>query len=591
MTSLHRLVARVLQRPARSRRVTSRRRSPLALLLAASLGLLAVFVPQTPALASSFVRLGGDGSSFAAPAIDQWSTDVVGRGINIDYSADGSAAGRTNYIENQADFAGSDIQFLTTPDPFGGGIENTGSLAYSYIPIVAGGTAFMYNLKVGNRKITDLRLSGLTIAKIFTGQIRNWDDKAITHDYGAALPAQPITVITRSDGSGASYQFTRYLSKVYPSVWSAFCASHHAKSGCGPTEFFPGFSGSQQKNGSDQVANYVASSTYGEGSIAYDEYSYAKSRNLPVVKLLNAAGYYSEPSPSNVAIALQSAVINENERSKDFLIQDLDKVYTSKDPRTYPVSSYSYLIVPRDKRAGTDGPPQRFTTDKGKTLSTWLNYVLCGAQQSAGTLGYSPLPKNLVVGGFKQVLHIPGHVGVPNLNKLAGCNNPTYSDGVNHLITGAPQPSPCDKIGSPLNCVVVGHKAKSNGSQSPGTGRNSSSTGGGGNGNGTGGNGAGNGTGGTGAGNGTGGTGAGNGTGGNGASTGKIDPVTGVADTANGTNVSANGQAVYASPVSLSNRTGGNTLYAILTALELLAAVLTPAVLGIWLQRRRRADT
>ena len=98
------------------------------------------------------------------------------------------------------------------------------------------------------------------------------------------------------------------------------------------------------------------------------------------------------------------------------------------------------------------GPPPRFDTSKGATLSTWLNYVLCGAQQKAGALGYSPLPKNLVVGGFQQVDHVPGHVATPDLKQLNGCNNPTYSNGVNHLIVDAPQPNPCDKVGQPLTC-------------------------------------------------------------------------------------------------------------------------------------------
>lgn len=552
----------------------------------ASIALLALFVPQVPASAAAYARIYGDGSSWAGPAIDQWSTDVVGRGIHIDYSPDGSAAGRQNYIVGQNDFAGSDIQFLTQGDPFGGGAESS-SLAYSYIPIVAGGTAFMYNLVVGGRKITDLRLSGQTIAKIFTGQVTNWSDPAITHDYGAQLPSQPITVITRADGSGASYQFTRYLSKSYPSIWNAFCAAHGGPNPCGPTEFYPSFGGSQQKNGSDQVASFVASPTYGEGSIAYDEYAYAKEHSLPVVKLLNSAGYFNLPTASNVAVALQAAQIDENINDVNFLIQNLDNVYTDSDPRAYPLSSYSYLIVPRDSRPNTNGPPPGFTKDKGTTLSTWLNYVLCGAQQEAGGLGYSPLPKNLVVGGFEQVVHIPGSVGIPNLSNLNGCENPTYSDGVNHLITGAPQPSPCDRLGAPLDCVVRNGRAVANGAQAPGTG-NGSTTGtqagsGGGGGTGTGSTGGG-GTGAAATGGGTV-TGRRTTTTGSGTASSTVDPVTGE-QTGGGT---TGQQSVQAAPVSLTGTNGGGVLFSVLTALELLAAVLVPAALGTWLQRRRRS--
>ncbi len=210
-----------------------------------------------------------------------------------------------------------------------------------------------------------------------------------------------------------------------------------------------------QRNGSDQVASYISSPSFGEGSIGYDEYAYALNNNIPVVKVLNKAGYYSLPTPSNVAIALQRAVIDENPTSPTFLMQNLDGVYTNSDPRTYPLSSYSYLVIPRDHRlinGNNAGPPPRFDSSKGKTLSTWMNYVLCGAQQKAGALGYSPLPKNLVVGGFQQVAHVPGHVATPDLKQLNGCNNPTYSNGVNHLIADAPQPDPCDKVGTPLTC-------------------------------------------------------------------------------------------------------------------------------------------
>jgi ABC-type phosphate transport system substrate-binding protein len=174
-------------------------------LLAAAVAAV-VAVPST--VHAAYVALKGAGSSWAAPAIDAWSSDVHSQGIVVNFTASGSAAGRNAYMENQADFAATDIAYLTSSDPFGGGPEAQ-SYAYSYIPVVAGGTTFMYNLRVGSQKITNLRLSGDTITKIFTGQITNWDDSRITRDYGRELPSQKITVVTRSDGSGARYQFAR----------------------------------------------------------------------------------------------------------------------------------------------------------------------------------------------------------------------------------------------------------------------------------------------------------------------------------------------------------------------------------------------
>lgn len=541
-----------------------RRLRRLAALLAAALA--AATVPMAPARAVNYVPLNGDGSSWAEPAIQQWARDIGAQGIQINYSGDGSAQGRAHYIQDQIDFAGSDIAFLKQGDPFGGGTENV-AWNYSYIPIVAGGTTFIYNLVVGGHKVTNLRLSGGTLAKIFTGAITNWSDPAITHDYGAALPSQPITVVTRSDGSGASYMFTRWLGKEFPSLWNAFCAAHGGN-GCGPTEFYPGFSGSIQKNGSDQVAAFLASSI-SEGAIGYDEYAYALNYGLPAIKMLNAAGYYSLPTPSNVAIALQAAVIDENPSDVDFLMQNLDNVYTFNDPRTYPLSSYSYLVIPRDVGGGVNNqPPPSWNTDKGATLSTWLNYVLCAAQQKSGALGYSPLPKNLVVGGFIQVDHMPGHVATPDQTQLGGCNNPTYSNGVNHLIVDAPMPSPCDYVTAPLNCTVQNGKAVSTGG-SGGSGGNS-------------GNGGGNG----GSGTGTGGGGNGAAGGANGASgSPSVDANTGqVLSGGSGSGV----QAVDAQPVSVAASSDQQVTLAVLTVLELLAAVSAPALVGIWLQRRRK---
>lgn len=532
-------------------------------IIAASLA-VATVPAATPAAAAGYVTLNGDGSSWAEPAIQQWARDMSQNGIEINYTGDGSAQGRAKYMQDQNDFAGSDIAFLTQGDPFGGGIEKP-AWNYSYIPIVAGGTTFIYNLSVGGRKITNLRLSGQTIASIFTGAITNWDDPKITHDYGAQLPNQPITVVTRSDGSGASYMFTRWLSKVYNSQWNSFCAAHGGPNPCGPTEFYPGFSNSVQKDGSDQMASFLAS-PISNGAIGYDEYAYAINYGLPAVKLLNAAGYYTLPTPSNVAIALTQAQIDNNPKDVNYLMQNLDQVYSYGDPRTYPLSSYSYLIIPRDVGGGSNNaPPPYWTNAKGQTLTTWLKYVLCGAQQSAGNLGYSPLPKNLVIGGFNQVVHVPGSISLPPNPQLDGCNNPTYSNGKDYLTADAPTPSPCDKDTAPLNCTVVGGKAVSTG-------------------------------GGSGAGNGNG----GNGNNGNAANPNSVNP-TGSGPSAGpgasfdpnsgqyvGPSTGGSAQPIYAEPVAVASRPAEQSLLATLTVLEILAAVCAPVFVGAWVQRRRK---
>ncbi len=503
------------------------------------------------------VPLSGDGSSWAQPAIDQFSRDVRSQGVVVTFQGDGSAAGRTHFTEQQNDFAATDIQFLTTGDPFGSGPESQGAYSYSYIPIVAGGTTFMYNLKVGTRTITNLRLSGDTITKIFTGVITDWSDPRITRDYGAQLPHQKITVVTRSDGSGASYQFTRYMAVVYGSQWRAFCTRLQGKYGCGPTEFYPPFGSSIQRPGSDQVADYIANPT-GEGSIGYDEYSYAKASNIPVVKLLNAAGYYSLPTASNVAIALQKAQIDENPNSLTFLIQNLDDVYTNPDPRTYPLSSYSYLLVPRTARGNlTVLPGYASSPNKGYTLSHFLNYSLCSGQQKASSLGYSPLPENLFDGGFKQVSHIPGYdpSQIPNPANYNACNNPTYHNKVNYLLKDAPQPLPCDKVTAPLNCSSGGGTSAAGVSGTRGTttvGKSSGSSA-------------------------IAGTGP--------AATGPASTSTGTVSTGSDAGTTSDGIA-NASAVTVAGPHGANGLLATVAALVLLGAVMVPAGLGLVLRRR-----
>jgi phosphate transport system substrate-binding protein len=174
---------------------------------------------------------------------------------------------------------------------------------------------------------------------------------------------------------------------------------------------------------SDGVADYVAA-PYNNGAITYVEYGYALQRGYPVASMLNHAGYYTQPTAANVAIALQGNRLNADGT------QDLRGVYTFADKRSYPVSSYSYMIVPT-----TTASP--FNADKGKTLSRFILYFVCVGQQKAAQLGYSPLPKNLVQLAFSAVNRIPGHVAPPPIGQ---CNNPTITG--DFLVAAAPPPPP-----------------------------------------------------------------------------------------------------------------------------------------------------
>lgn len=424
----------------------SRRRVVLA--LAAVLAVLGVVVPASAALADGYVPITGTGSTWSQNALDQWRRNVASNyGMTVNYSGVGSSQGRRDFISGSVDFAISEIPFQTSPED--GSPPERPANGYAYMPIVAGGTSFMYNLKIGGKQVTNLRLSGDTITKIFTGAITSWDDPAIKADNPSlAMPARPIVPVIRSDGSGTTAQFTLWMSKQFSSLWQTFCAKVGRASTCGFTSQYPIFGGAKAQRGSDGVSGYVAQN-YGEGAITYVEYSYAKKSGFPVVKVLNAAGYYIEPTAQAVAVGLLAAKINTDPGSPDYLTQILDGVYNNADPRTYPLSSYSYLIVPTQV-AGI------FTEVKGRTLGTFASYMICEGQQQADSLGYSPLPMNLVQAAADQIKRIPG--ADPAGMDLATCNNPTFKPGdnpaSNQLAASAPQPAACDKKGGTSQCTT-----------------------------------------------------------------------------------------------------------------------------------------
>ena len=409
-------------------------------------------VGGSAAATTSYVPISGAGSSWSSNAIDQWRRNVEQYGIRVNYASTGSSDGRNQFKAGTVDFGATEIPYGITDN---GVTEPPPTRGFAYIPDVAGGTAFMYNLQSGGKRITNLRLDGTVLSDIFTGVITQWNDPKIKADNpGLTLPSYKIVPVVRSDGSGSTAQFTLWMSKLHSAVWNSYCAAAGRQANpCGETSNFPvvfgkGFVAQPNSQG---VAGYVAQSA-NVGTITYVEYSYAIKTGYPVAKILNAAGYYTEPTASNVAVALLKAKINEDTSSGSYLTQQLDGVYADTDPRTYPLSSYSYMIIPTQVQNG-------FTTAKGATLAAFANYFLCEGQQQADVLGYSPLPINLVKAGLAQVKKIPGAV-TSSIN-IASCHNPTFSaSGVNTLAANAPQPAACDKSG-PTQCTTGTGGAKS----------------------------------------------------------------------------------------------------------------------------------
>lgn len=422
----------------------------------------ASFALALPAAASADVahaQIKGSGSSWAANAIAQWDADVLTNGgLHVDFNPDGAALGRSDFAQKLTDFGVSDIGYQGT-DPNTGQADTSLGRGYAYLPIAAGGTALPYNIQVGGQYVRNLRLSGQTVAKIFTGQITNWNDPAVTADNnGQALPSIPIIPVVHSEGAGVTYEFTRYLAKQFPSIWGP-CNGGRAIA----TEYFPlncGKASGYQKafSGSDGVMNFLSGSN-ANGAIGIEEYSYpllklfSDGKPVPSAKLLNSAGYYTLPTQYNVAVALTKAVINDESHgftpdNPDYLLQNLDQVYTNPDPRTYPLSSYVYAIIPTSAN-----DPKTSTTAARQTVADFLYYSICQGQAEIGPIGYSSLPINLVQAGFAQIGKLK--TADPNVDltqrDVSTCNNPTFIAGqpnVNHLAQIAPQPPACDKTGA-----------------------------------------------------------------------------------------------------------------------------------------------
>lgn len=496
---------------------------------------------------AAYATIEGKGSTWSKLIVDKWIGDVDKSGMKVVYSGVGSSAGRKAFADGTVDFAISEIPYQGVDER--SGQADKSDRPYAYLPIVAGGTAFTYQLKIGNELVRNLRLSGETIAKIFTNKITNWSDPAIARDNnGRKFPDLKITPVVRADGSGTTAQFTRWLDAQYPSIWRDYFGQS------GLTSYYPVRNGTRTlpQQGSDQVMNTIKGFA-GNGTIGYVEYAYPLNADYPVVKVLNKAGYFVEPTQYNTAVALTKAQIDPQD-----LTQILDGVYNNADPRAYPLSSYSYMIIP------TAANDPRMTTAKRQTLADFLYHSLCTGQKAAGPYGYSPLTLNLVSAGFEQVAKLKAadpKVELTNRD-VKSCNNPTF-DGKNPnknvLAQIAPQPAACDKDGQ--------------GPCTSGTGENKPSTDGGGAG--------------------------GDGTPGDGTAGGDVDaggapvvdPETGevvAADpAAAGGDGSGSTGTVYANPLLVSDRPADSRTFGWLAVIELIGLIVLPGIFASTMRRRR----
>ncbi|RFA09691.1 hypothetical protein B7R54_11050 [Subtercola boreus] len=367
-----------------------------------------------PAHAEMLLPISGSGSTWAQNALDGWRKDLaMDTGQTVNYFGNGSAAGRQDFLNESVDFAISEMPFQAHPED--GSAPELPRTPYTTVPIAAGATTFMYNLKINGTRVTSLRLSGETVTRIFTGTITNWNDPRIASDNPTLpLPDKAIVPVLRSDASGSTAQFTGWMSGQYPRLWNAFCAGVGRSSPCGSTAQFPAFGNAKSQSGSLGVAGFV-SQDYGEGAITYVENSYAVKSGFPTAEVRNVAGAYAAPTATAVAVALMSSRTTAADPNS---ASDLAGAYNSTDVRAYPLSYYTNMIIPAAEN-------KMFTTAKGASLTAFARYALCAGQQRAESLGYAPLPKNLVRAAFSRLLYVPGS---ESLNKdLSTCANPAFS--------------------------------------------------------------------------------------------------------------------------------------------------------------------
>ena len=296
----------------------------------------------------------GAGASFVYPAMSKWSSDYkTATGKEVNYQSIGSGGGIAQIKAGTIDFGSSDKPL--SPDEL-----KRSSLAQ--FPSVIGGVVPAFNLP--GIAAGAMKLDPDVLADIFLGKITMWNDpRIVAINRGLNLPALKITVVHRSDGSGTSFNFTNYLSKVSP-AWKA-------QVGEGTAVKWPvGIGG----KGNEGVSAYVKQI---KGSIGYVELAYAVQNKVAYSRLKNAAGNYVNPSDNSFAEAAASA---DWKTAKDFFLI----VTNAPGANAWPITATNFMLVRKDGKPGT------------KAAVEFFRWVYANGDAAATSLGYVPLPDALV---------------------------------------------------------------------------------------------------------------------------------------------------------------------------------------------------
>jgi phosphate transport system substrate-binding protein len=317
---------------------------------------------------SGSVTLNASGSTFQKgfqeEAIAQFQK--ANSGVKINYGGGGSGKGRQDLADQVVDFAGSDSAYKDADLA-----KNKGGDVL-YFPILLGPITLSYNIE----GVDKLQLSPQTVAKIFQRDIKKWNDKDIAADNpGAKLPDTDIVVAHRSDGSGTTDNFTKYLDKAATGVW---------KLKSGSTVEWP--ADTQAGNGNAGVAQIVKGT---KGAIGYVDLSDAKASGLKYASVKNQGGKYVDPSSQSAQAAGDGIDVNDK------------LLFSAVDPKgdaAYPITYQSWVIVYAKQ---TD-------KQKGATLKAYLKFLLTDAQKLLPDLDFAPLPKSLQDKALAQLDKIQG---------------------------------------------------------------------------------------------------------------------------------------------------------------------------------------
>jgi phosphate transport system substrate-binding protein len=329
--------------------------------------------------AAAQMQLNGAGATFPYPIYSKWFNDYVkvDPSVRFNYQSIGSGGGIKQITEQTVDFGASDgplsdEQLKAAP----------GHLLH--FPTVMGAVVLTYNVEgVG----TGLKLTPDAIAGIYLGTIAKWNDPALAKDNpGVKLPSKDIVVAHRADGSGTTYIFTDYLSKVSPE-WEK-------KVGTSTSVNWPvGLGG----KGNEGVTGIVKQTP---DSIGYVELIYALSNKLPFADVKNQAGVFVKPSLQSVTAA---AAGYAKEMPADFRVV----ITNAAGADAYPISGMTWLLVYEKQKDPA----------KGKKLVEFLQWMMHDGQKLAPELDYAPLPKPVVEKEMAQLAKVTTMDGKPLLGK------------------------------------------------------------------------------------------------------------------------------------------------------------------------------